>query len=237
MLELQMRVRAKEAKRKAEEGETAQRPTKVQCEREERMAKVQLKAFWTCFPLPDSERQAEDVPVEDQSEEELMESMWQDLHCNNDPKWDKGSDQELIVDEAGQHPQQEQTPMPQRRPQQHQQNCDLQIRLKQFDKYTTGTRHEFIKDLKISMSEKGEAGAKRRKLVPTISGRDQRTLNGDVEPAKDGLLQNRIQAGESRSSIKRVGKLEASNQEKRETSSQQREMQSIYNLIEAGKPR
>ena len=75
MLELQMRVKGKEAKRKAEEDETAQRPTKVQCEREERMAKVQLKAFWTCFPLPDNEKQPEDVPVEDDSEDEFMESM------------------------------------------------------------------------------------------------------------------------------------------------------------------
>ena len=56
-------------------------PSKKRYEREERIAKVQLKAFWTCFPLPDNERQAKDVPVEDESEEELMESMWQDISC------------------------------------------------------------------------------------------------------------------------------------------------------------
>ena len=54
MLEMQMRVRAKEAKRKNEEDETAQMPSKNRCEREERIAEVQLKAFWNCFPLPSS---------------------------------------------------------------------------------------------------------------------------------------------------------------------------------------
>ena len=121
-----------------------------------------------------------------------MESMWQELHCNKYPNWDQGSEQELIVDETGHHQQREQKPMPQRRPQQHQQNCDSQIRPKQLDKDTTGTRHEFIKALKISISEKGEADAKRRKLGPTNSGKDQRAFNGEVEPAKDDLLHNRI---------------------------------------------
>ena len=46
------RVRAKEAKMKAENVEKEQGPTKVRCEREERIAVVQLKAYWDCFPLP-----------------------------------------------------------------------------------------------------------------------------------------------------------------------------------------
>ena len=127
---LQKRLREKEAKRKAEEDEVAQRPTKAQCEREERMAKVQIKAFWACYPLPDNEKQVEDKPVEDDSEEELMESMWQDLHCNQDPNWDKGSEQELIADAAGHHQQREQKPMLQQRPQQQQQRRDSHIRPK-----------------------------------------------------------------------------------------------------------
>ena len=45
------RVRGKQAKRKAEEDEVAQRPNKAACEREERMASVQLKAYWACYPL------------------------------------------------------------------------------------------------------------------------------------------------------------------------------------------
>ena len=112
----------------------------------------------------------------------------------------------------------------------------MQIRPKQLDKDTTGTRHEFVKDPKISISEKGEADAKRRKLGPTNLGKDQRALNGVVEPAKDDLLQKRIQAGESRSSIKSFNKPEASNQEKRGNKLSKRKMQSIYNLVEAGKP-
>lgn len=49
--EILLRVRSDEAKRKAEQNEIAQRPNKTKCEREERMAEVQLKAFWTCYPL------------------------------------------------------------------------------------------------------------------------------------------------------------------------------------------
>ena len=125
-------MREKETKKRAEEDEVAQRPTKVQCEREERMAKVQIKAFWACYPLPDNVRQVEDIPVEDDSEEELMESMWQDLHCNQDPNCDEGSEQELIADEAGHHQHREQQLMLQQRPQQHQQTRDSHIRPKQL---------------------------------------------------------------------------------------------------------
>lgn len=46
-----LRVRSEEAKRKVEQEEITQRPNKAKCEREERMAEVQLKAYWTCYPL------------------------------------------------------------------------------------------------------------------------------------------------------------------------------------------
>ena len=45
------RVRDKQAKRKAEEDPTMPKPSKAVCEREERIAEVQLKTFWACFPL------------------------------------------------------------------------------------------------------------------------------------------------------------------------------------------
>ena len=104
------RVREKDAKRKAEENENVQRPSKAQCDREERMAKVQIKAYWACFPLPEAGRQAEDIPVEEDSEEELMESMWQDLRCNQGPGSDDGSEQELIADKTEQRQQRELIP-------------------------------------------------------------------------------------------------------------------------------
>ena len=49
------RVRSKEAKRKAQQDEVAQRPTKAQCEEVEggwKLEDEQLKAYWACFPLP-----------------------------------------------------------------------------------------------------------------------------------------------------------------------------------------
>ena len=52
--EMLERVRNKQTKRKAEEDAIAQRPNKAICEREERMANVQLKAYWACFPLTPS---------------------------------------------------------------------------------------------------------------------------------------------------------------------------------------
>ena len=63
MLENLKRVRGKDAKRKAEQDEVVQRPTKAQCEREDRMAEVQLKAYWACFPLPDTPNVTERMPT------------------------------------------------------------------------------------------------------------------------------------------------------------------------------
>ena len=78
MLEMQMRVREKEAKRKSHEAETVQMPSKKRCDREERIAEVQLNTYWKWFPLPSREKQAEDVPVEDDSDDELVEEVRQD---------------------------------------------------------------------------------------------------------------------------------------------------------------
>ena len=49
MLDMQLRVRQKEAKRK--DDEAVDDANKKRCEREERMAEVQLKAYWTCYSL------------------------------------------------------------------------------------------------------------------------------------------------------------------------------------------
>ena len=45
------RVRARCEKRKAEEAEERLKPSKQVCEREERIAEFQLKAYWQCYPL------------------------------------------------------------------------------------------------------------------------------------------------------------------------------------------
>ena len=49
--EMLQRIRDKQAKRKVEIEASTHRPNKALCEREERMANVQLKVYWACFPL------------------------------------------------------------------------------------------------------------------------------------------------------------------------------------------
>ena len=50
MIDMQLRIKLKEAKRKDEE--VQQDANKRRCEREERRAEVQLRAYWETFPLP-----------------------------------------------------------------------------------------------------------------------------------------------------------------------------------------
>ena len=52
------RVRGKQAKRKSGEDADLLKPTKAVCERDERIAEVQLKAYWACFPLGSSSNDA-----------------------------------------------------------------------------------------------------------------------------------------------------------------------------------
>ena len=108
---MQMRVRAKEAKRKNLEVETAQMPSKKRCDREERIAEVQLKVYWKCFPLPTCGKQAEDIPVEALSEDELIEDGCQGTSCDQRTGNHDESDQELIV-EAAEVPQRMTLPDP-----------------------------------------------------------------------------------------------------------------------------
>ena len=49
--EMLERIRNKQTSRKADEEMVTHRPNTVVCEREERMAAVQLKAYWELFPL------------------------------------------------------------------------------------------------------------------------------------------------------------------------------------------
>ena len=84
--EMLKRVRGKQAKRKAEEDEIAQRPNKAVCEREERMAEVQLKAYWACYPLHPSPASTEAAKKEhlerDKSRMTEQQSMEEPLESN-----------------------------------------------------------------------------------------------------------------------------------------------------------
>jgi len=51
MIDMQVRIKQKEAKRKNEEAQLD--VNKKRCEREERRAENQLRAYWETFPLPD----------------------------------------------------------------------------------------------------------------------------------------------------------------------------------------
>ena len=71
--EMLIRVRAKEAKRKAQHESEDQETVKKRCQRKERMAIVQLKAYWDCFPLPAMEDQLRTKRDAESSEDELIE--------------------------------------------------------------------------------------------------------------------------------------------------------------------
>jgi len=58
MLDMQLRVRQKEAKRK--EDEAVNVANKKRCEREERMTRVQLQAYWDTFPLPEQKLEGDE---------------------------------------------------------------------------------------------------------------------------------------------------------------------------------
>ena len=60
---LEMQMREKEAKRKSMDADSVSK--KKRCDREERIAGVQLKTYWELYPLPTCERQAEHTPIPD----------------------------------------------------------------------------------------------------------------------------------------------------------------------------
>ena len=73
LLEMQTRVRLKEAKRKKMEAESEAR--KKKCGREERIAKVQIEAYWDLYPLPVCIEEAKCTPVPDSEDDELIEDL------------------------------------------------------------------------------------------------------------------------------------------------------------------
>ena len=97
MLEMQTRVRQKEAKRKEMEAESMAR--KKRCDREERIAKVQIDAYWDLYPLPLSIEEAKSTAAPDSEDDELIEDQ------NHETKADLGteklneSEQELVDDD------------------------------------------------------------------------------------------------------------------------------------------
>ena len=90
------RVRAKEVKRKNENDAEEQGPTKVRCEREERIAVVQLKAYWDCFPFLANDAQPGRTQDIESSEEELIEDDGQERRSYSKPGSSDDHNQELI---------------------------------------------------------------------------------------------------------------------------------------------
>ena len=91
------RVRTKKAKRRAEKEAEGQRPTKKQCQREERIALVQLKAYWECFPLQKGKEQPKTMRDAESSEDELIEDNGQEQKRRTRSGPSNDSSQELIV--------------------------------------------------------------------------------------------------------------------------------------------
>ena len=91
------RVRTKEAKRRAEKEAEGKHPTKKQCKREERIALVQLKAYWDCFPLRNGKEQPKKKQDAESSEDELIEDNGQEQKRRMRSGPSNDSSQELIV--------------------------------------------------------------------------------------------------------------------------------------------
>lgn len=71
MIDMQIRVRGKEAKRK--NIDAVNTANKKRCEREERIAIAQLKAYWDLFPEADKEERAKNTPAPETDDDELIE--------------------------------------------------------------------------------------------------------------------------------------------------------------------
>jgi len=91
------RVRAKEAKRKAENEADEQNPIKKRCQRGERIALVQLKAYWDCYPRQTGKEQLRKTRDAESSEDELIEDNGQEQTRIMRTGPSSESSQELIV--------------------------------------------------------------------------------------------------------------------------------------------
>ena len=185
------RVRGKEAKRKAENDENEQRPTKLQCEREERIAVLQLKAYWDCFALPAKETQAGQARADENSEEELIDDDGQDLWSNLKPGPCDDPNQELVADKA-------------EAKQSHRTNGDGGGKAKQTANKANPERRQYLAEFRDLIKVEGKATwEKRRKLDPSNSGESPSALNGKVEHASKDLVQKRIKGEGQPTSFKR----------------------------------
>ena len=117
------------------------------------------------FPLPDNERKAKNFPGEDESEEELIESILQDKSCCQKPGSEDGSEQELIEDATGHSEQCESTRKCQREMKPKQQTDSSPRNQRQLTTCTKDARQELVENLKASIAEKSEAEAKKRKMA------------------------------------------------------------------------
>ena len=99
-------------------------------------------------------------------------------------------------------------------------------------------RKRYLDELRKCIKAKGQAAHdKRRKLDPTNSGDSPSAINGNVEHASEDIVHERIKGKDQLASFKRGFNVEAPNAEGQGSKIRKKEMQSILNLIEAGKSR
>ena len=216
MLEMQMRVRQKASKRKEVEAEST--ANKRRCDREERIAKVQLQAYWDLYPLPARIVQAEGTPAPDSDDDELIEAQSHETSVVPEIGTHSESEQELIV---------------------HDDNNAICMRSKAQRSSchrgaSSSARCELLKTLQSSIDGKAEADAKRRKLDPVNSraGTDPKVINRDVEQTCEDPLNTRIRNRELRASTKRACLFDELAQS---CKTSKREVQAIQNICDSGK--
>ena len=167
--------------------------------REERIALVQLKAYWDCYPLQTGKEQLRETRNAESSEDELIEDNGQEQLSRSRSGPSNDTNQELIVANV------------------------------------TPNRRRYLEELRECIKCKGEATReKRRKLDPTNSGEGPSAINGNVEHASEDIVHERIKGKGQLASFKRGPNFEAPNAEGQGSKIRKKEMQSIFNLIEAG---
>jgi len=194
MLDMQLRIRQKEAKRKEVEAEEV--ANKKRCDREERIAKVQLQAYWQAFPLPTDVHHAKETPAPDSGDDELTEAQIHEIPLQIKDKGMMDLEQELIEDgKCEGHRNIEAASLKRNGPRM---NCPRTA--------SSGTRQELLNVLQASIDGKTEADAKRVKLDPQNSreGADPKAINRDVDSALKDPMHTRIHSTKPRAGTKRA---------------------------------
>ena len=198
---------------------------KEKIDREERIAEVQLKAYWELYPLHLDGKQAEHIPLPESDDDELIEDRSLSTGNANETGNRSGSDQELIEED--------------------QCNTHLSVsadRLRSSIKKESCTRmaannarQKLLKTLHSSIDSRAEAEAKRRKLDPSNSRvrEDLKAINRDVERATVDHTHARIHQREPRAIIKRGCIFDGTSQGQKAT---KREKQAIMNMRGAVMP-